>query len=999
MRLLSATIRHYRVHHELRVQFHESRTLIGGPNESGKSTLIEAIHRALFLKSKVTGDVQKSMVSTTSPGTPEVDVVFEAGGKIYQLGKRFSGNNGTTRLVETGGVTLLGDEAESRLAALLGVEAIGGGRGVGDRVSQQWSHLWVWQGQSGNDPTEYASAQQTSLLQRLQQSGAATAMQSSLDAAVATHFAEAVESTFARGRAKAGSELGRAEVAAAEAEEKLGGARERLARLRQAVDDYNDASNTLTRVGNDSRSLIAQLKTVDEKQAKVDELRRQELLQVSAAESAAEKLAGFERAHQQVAKVRASIAESDVELAPKNAEVNRLAEAHSEIRQRAELAARDYESACEATRAQRLRHDLAAAWLTQFEKDVRLDELSRKAQQVQKLESTLSEMRQDLAKLPELDAAKLKKLQKLEAEVGSAEASLQAIAAGLDIVASDQPVLVGGQPLAAGETRVLVDDTEITIGRGIRLRVRPGGGTSLAEARQNAHDARHSLQKSLGSVGIASVADASEVVGRRNELATRISATESTLEGLDASDIVAALADARAASAAAGGDVSRRWEQVPGAVPPTSAPEAKTMVEAEAQRLNDAETGERRAKLARDAEAQAFNESEAALKRARLDVEKQTRAIGEFRAQLRLLIETNGDDDVRNIRLTEARSASNAATQFLATTRVALAELQPDLLAADRERLERAKIQTESTRGDAEAKRAVAQAALRSDGTDDPEAALALALSHAESAREHLSAVRQKAKAIQLLHQLFLEEQRALSERFTRPLADKISEYLQCLFGTGTRANVALVENSFSGFQLVRPMHGGGAQQFDTLSGGAREQVAAAMRLAMAEVLAADHDDCLPVVFDDAFAYSDPDRVQTLQRMLDVAAARGLQVIVLTCTPSDYTALGAQTISLRVSRSPVAHLARPSPEGADETETEVEDAPAQPPMAVTDDQRQMLLTALREAGGKAGNIALRETLGWNEETYEAVREILVAAGEITPGRGRGGSVLLPGLAS
>jgi hypothetical protein len=169
------------------------------------------------------------------------------------------------------------------------------------------------------------------------------------------------------------------------------------------------------------------------------------------------------------------------------------------------------------------------------------------------------------------------------------------------------------------------------------------------------------------------------------------------------------------------------------------------------------------------------------------------------------------------------------------------------------------------------------------------------------------------------------------------------------------------------------------------------------MRLAMAEVLAADHDDCLPVVFDDAFAYSDPDRVQTLQRMLDVAAARGLQVIVLTCTPSDYTALGAQTISLRVSRSPVAHLARPSPEGADETE--VEDAPAQPPMAVTDGQRQMLLTALREAGGKAGNIALRETLGWNEETYEAVREVLVAAGEITPGRGRGGSVLIPGLAS
>jgi hypothetical protein len=321
--------------------------------------------------------------------------------------------------------------------------------------------------------------------------------------------------------------------------------------------------------------------------------------------------------------------------------------------------------------------------------------------------------------------------------------------------------------------------------------------------------------------------------------------------------------------------------------------------------------------------------------------------------------------------------------------------LQPDLLAADMGRLQRAQAQAERTKIDAEAKRAVAQAALRSDGTDDPEAALALALSQAESAREHLAAVRLKANAIQLLHQLFLDEQRALSERFTRPLADKISEYLQCLFGTGTRANVALVENSFSGLQLVRPMHGGGALQFDTLSGGAREQVAAAMRLAMAEVLAADHDGCLPVVFDDAFAYSDPDRVQTLQRMLDLAAARGLQVIVLTCTPSDYSALGAQAISLRAPRAPVAQVAGPLPEATDETETDAADAPAQPSMAVTDDQRQMLLTALREAGGKAGNIALRQTLGWSDETYEAVREVLVASGEITPGRGRGGSVSLP----
>jgi uncharacterized protein YhaN len=88
---------------------------------------------------------------------------------------------------------------------------------------------------------------------------------------------------------------------------------------------------------------------------------------------------------------------------------------------------------------------------------------------------------------------------------------------------------------------------------------------------------------------------------------------------------------------------------------------------------------------------------------------------------------------------------------------------------------------------------------------------------------------------------------------------------------------------------------------FAALSGGAREQVAAAMRLAMAEVLAAGHDGCLPLVFDDAFAHSDPARIQSLLRMLDLAARRGLQVIVLTCTPADYAGLGARMVALGAS--------------------------------------------------------------------------------------------------
>jgi hypothetical protein len=56
------------------------------------------------------------------------------------------------------------------------------------------------------------------------------------------------------------------------------------------------------------------------------------------------------------------------------------------------------------------------------------------------------------------------------------------------------------------------------------------------------------------------------------------------------------------------------------------------------------------------------------------------------------------------------------------------------------------------------------------------------------------------------------------------------------------------------------------------------------------------------------------------------------------------------------------------------------------------ERAQALLSRLREAGGKSGNQSLREALGWNEGTYEAVKANLLAGGQLIAGKGRGGSV-------
>jgi hypothetical protein len=169
----------------------------------------------------------------------------------------------------------------------------------------------------------------------------------------------------------------------------------------------------------------------------------------------------------------------------------------------------------------------------------------------------------------------------------------------------------------------------------------------------------------------------------------------------------------------------------------------------------------------------------------------------------------------------------------------------------------------------------------------------------------------------------------------------------------------------------------------------------------MAEVLAADYDGCLPVIFDDAFAFSDPERVIQLQRMLDLAAARGLQVIVLSCNPTDYAGLGAKTVALRAERFAPYVPDLPGVESNGESMVGgLVDGEKLPPIeagsvAVTDELRQSLLDTLANLGGSKGNIALREELGWEEGIYNAVKDDLVAARKLMPGKGRGGSVSLP----
>lgn len=94
----------------------------------------------------------------------------------------------------------------------------------------------------------------------------------------------------------------------------------------------------------------------------------------------------------------------------------------------------------------------------------------------------------------------------------------------------------------------------------------------------------------------------------------------------------------------------------------------------------------------------------------------------------------------------------------------------------------------------------------------------------------------------------------------------------------------------------VLPEISGAPVSLDSVSGGEKEQIYLATRLALAEVLAKDERQL--VVLDDVLTATDADRLTRIMTILEESARR-LQILILTCHPERYRGLeGARFIDL-----------------------------------------------------------------------------------------------------
>ncbi|MBB5039811.1 AAA family ATPase [Prosthecobacter dejongeii] len=879
MRLHSITVRHYRRHKELRVDLDPERTLIGGANESGKSTLVEAAHRALFLKAKGNSKEHREMLSLTHGGKPEVEVEFEAAGKQYSLTKSFKGASGITRLVQASGPTWQGDEAEEKLAYLL--------QASGRKVAEQWNHLWVWQGSSSDDPLDQANAERESLVQRLQSHGGAAVIQSALDTQVADHFATQIKALFQdKGEPRKNSALGLAIQAEEEALETEKQAQNTLQNLQHAITQHEQSTAHITEAEAALKHLETEQSSLLRRSLEITRLRQLEQEHIRTAQ---EMLRTYETrlgAEQKISELRRVIAGKRASLTPqaeKLASLRHTVTSTQQLLEAAEEALRQSDQLLLETRA---RHDLAQALSSRLEKTQILDRLKARSKQIEALQTQRTQIEQQADRLPKVDATALRQLQSLERAHDKAQASLAGVATEIEVLTSTQSLQVGEKTLTTGQRLTLTDETELTLGD-TRLRIRPGGGTSLAEARQQEQETQRQLQEALLKLGVKTLTEASTAQASREHLQSEWKTVNAELRGLDSEKFAAEWTTAERELIAAQAEVERRQTKEALDTPDLALSQ---------RHLREAEINQEACRKQREVHQSAFKKAEAALAQHGDSTRALETEITQLETRLIVLVEHEGEDLLRTQALQQAQLQHEAAEAQVTTTRQSLSQHQPEHLEADQARFDRAWKAQNDKRAQANEKRIAAAALLQNDGSSDPAASLALAQARRQSAQAHRESTERHAQALRHVHELILEEQQILADQFTRPLAERVTGYLQRLFGTDVQATVTLEENQFQGLTLSR--NNQSAFSFDSLSQGAREQVAAAFRLALAEILAEAHDGTLPVVFDDAFAHSDPDRVQNLQRMLDLAATRGLQIILLTCTPGDYALMGAKEIRL-----------------------------------------------------------------------------------------------------
>lgn len=1011
MRILSVRVKNFRMHEDRTVAFHRERTVVAGPNESGKSTLVDAIERVLCYPHRSTAGNLDGIKPKAGGGSPEVILQFERQGRTYTIHKVFRGNSASlATLTDDAGNQFRGEDAEERLRDLLGL-----GDTPDKKAFRGWTHLWARQGMAGNDPTagEALGAAAKDLDSRLKSLTGTTLTESQTDSATYDRITAEYAATFKQGEAaRTGSQLAIATTELEKAGEAAMQAAEQLAAYEAAADTIVREEALIL----ESRAAIAEteheLTELRQTLERIDALEQTLATQLTALTKADEAHRELEQGDAKITELTTDIAARTSAIAPCEKEIARLRVHEERLQADVGQCLDAIKHTNESQRSVATDENLLKSVEMVFELEATRVKLTAVLEQMKSHQAVMATIDARLRELPALDKAAVETLEGLDKQLAVAQGKLEASATRVDVLTADAAVTVGGQSLAAGGSTTLTNPAEIAIGAGTRIQVTPGGDASLIDLRAWITQLDEELKTKLTDLGLQTAAEARTTLEERLAEQAKRDQLQQALDALDGEAVQTQLNDTDAEIQKINADITRK--QPSGFERPTDAAAVMAALEGLAGRRKDADAAVEEAHTKFINATRDLNQTRQTRETLETELTTERQALRGLEVQKAALDQVHGTD--RQTRLQGLADEKAEKQEVVAGTQRRLDALNPDTVRADKERLEIAVTGHAEQITQAGIRKATAEGQLLTVGTNDLHGMKAAADARLDAARRRYAEVNKRAQAVRRLRELFDRQRKTFAELVAAPLRAKVAEYLDQLYGPGNRIAVTKSGDTFENFAVSRQSAGNQPFKFDDLSGGTREQVAAACRLAMAEVLAGSTNEageamagCLPMVFDDAFVNSDPERIKAVQRVLYLGASRGLQIIVLSCNPKDYDRFAATRIDLPPPKLPEISVPSAAPatstaadpeaadeegDGADATESAA--SPGRVPSGDDASLAADFITALAaRPERKSGNIMLRrDLLGWDEATYERVKEQLIQRGRIQPGGGRGGSVQL-----
>ncbi|HXO10911.1 MAG TPA: AAA family ATPase, partial [Mycobacterium sp.] len=491
-----------------------------------------------------------------------------------------------------------------------------------------------------------------------------------------------------------------------------------------------------------------------------------------------------------------------------------------------------------------------------------VDELGRR-EETQRLSARLTkidvalrdrdDIAQELSTIAVTDES-LRQIEKAAAAVERAEGQLALVSATVEFVAAtDIELVIGDQRvmLSAGESWSTVANatTEVEVPGILTARVTPG--MSALEIQTQYAAARQDLAAGLAAAQVADLAAARGTDQRRRELHSARDQLTATLAALcgddDVDQLRSRLTELRSLPAFSG-DIT------------IDAATARTELnEAEAAGVTagaDCETHRRVAALAMS------KLTEVSTQATRLQDKLVTQ-----RAELAVVVDrlTQQRATVADDKLA-ATADADALTAHTAAVRVAelaeqLAAAAPEAVAAELTEAVEAAAVLRDRHDEIACTLHEIVSQLTVFGTEGRKGKLDAAEIQCEHARDEHDRVGRRARAVQLLREVMVRHRDTTRLRYVEPFRSELQRLGRPVFGPSFEVDVD------SDLCILNRTLDGCTVPYESLSGGAKEQLGILARLAGAALVA--KEDAVPILIDDALGFTDPQRLVKMAAVFD----------------------------------------------------------------------------------------------------------------------------------